>query len=154
MTDPKYRCTGKEALEHPWFSKFSEDAHVDHDVDELDLDIIKRLQSFKGESILKKAAMNMLVKMTDTKEFETLKAEFQKHDKDGTGMITEHELHDIFKSLKIDVTCDEIHGMITEVDYQGNGKINYSEFLAATLNLNTMIDDAKLKAIFEMFDTD
>ena len=69
-------------------------------------------------------------------------------------MITEEELHDIFKEINIDVTCEEIKAMISEVDYQGNGKINYCEFLAATLNLNTMIDDTKLHAIFDMFDTD
>ena len=44
--------------------------------------------------------------------------------------------------------------MITEVDYQGNGKINYTEFLAATINLSTFIDESKLQAIFAMLDTD
>ena len=40
------------------------------------------------------------------------------------------------------------------MDYHGNGKINYSEFLAATANLSSFVDDHKLKALFDMFDTD
>ena len=44
--------------------------------------------------------------------------------------------------------------MITEVDYQGNGKINYSEFLSATIDVRTFLTKHKLRAIFSQFDTD
>jgi len=43
-------------------------------------------------SSLKKAAMNVLVKMLDNKEIENLREMFLRIDKDGTGMITAHEL--------------------------------------------------------------
>ena len=52
------------------------------------------------------------------------------------------------------MTGDQIRALITEVDYTGNGKINYTEFLVATVNLNTFLDESKLKAIFSMMDTD
>ena len=38
--------------------------------------------------------------------------------------------------------------MITEVDYHGNGKINYSEFLSATIDVRTFLTKHKLRAIF------
>ena len=44
--------------------------------------------------------------------------------------------------------------MIAEVDYQGNGKINYSEFLSATIDVRTFLTQNKLRAIFSQFDTD
>ena len=44
--------------------------------------------------------------------------------------------------------------MIKEVDYHGNGKINYSEFLSATIDLKSFLTQQKLKAIFQQFDTD
>jgi Ca2+-binding EF-hand superfamily protein len=34
-----------------------------------------------------------------------------------------------------------ISDLIEEVDYQGNGKINYSEFLSATIDLNRFLDE-------------
>ena len=44
--------------------------------------------------------------------------------------------------------------MIKEVDYHGNGKINYSEFLSATIDVRSFLTEQKVKAIFQQFDTD
>ena len=44
--------------------------------------------------------------------------------------------------------------IINEVDYFGNGKINYTEFLVATLAVKAFLDDSKLQAVFNQFDTD
>ena len=41
-----------------------------------------------------------------------------------------------------------------ELDHYGNGKINYTEFLAATVDAKTFLNDAKLKSVLSMFDTD
>ena len=48
----------------------------------------------------------------------------------------------------------EVKGLIEEMDYHNNGKINYSEFLSATLNLQKFLTDQRLMAIFAQFDTD
>jgi calcium-dependent protein kinase len=40
------------------------------------------------------------------------------------------------------------------VDYAGNGKINYSEFLAATIKISEVLTYEKLLALFKYFDTD
>jgi len=42
----------------------------------------------------------------------------------------------------------EISEMIAEMDYAGNGKINYSEFISATINVKTFLSDTRLRAIF------
>ena len=39
------------------------------------------------------------------------------------------------KDLQIGVADGEIDKIIREIDYVGNGKINYTEFLAATLSI-------------------
>lgn len=44
--------------------------------------------------------------------------------------------------------------MIKEIDYQGNGQINWSEFLAATVDTAAFLTEQRLKAIFQQFDTD
>jgi len=44
-------------------------------------------------------------------------------------------LKDFIKaSPDIDVSDAELNALIGELDYAGNGKINYSEFLAATVD--------------------
>jgi len=49
---------------------------------------------------------------------------------------------------------DKIDEIIEEVDYFGNKKINYTEFLVATLDIKSFLDDQKLQAVFNQFDTD
>lgn len=44
--------------------------------------------------------------------------------------------------------------MFEELDYYGNGAINYSEFLAATMDTQIFFNEAKLRSVFSMFDTD
>lgn len=40
------------------------------------------------------------------------------------------------------------------VDYAGNGKINYTEFLVATIEVRDVLSEDKLYALFKYFDTD
>ena len=55
-------------------------------------------------------------------------------------------------NLKLDSTS--IDNIIKEIDYFGNGKINYSEFLAATMSMQEALTDSKLWSLFKTFDTD
>lgn len=41
-----------------------------------------------------------------------------------------------------------------EIDYQGNKKINYTEFLAATISVKKFLTEEKMLALFKQFDTD
>ena len=58
----------------------------------LDKEIIHALTEYKGESKLKRAAMNILVKMVDTHEVQKLRETFWLIDKNGTGCIDVNEL--------------------------------------------------------------
>ena len=41
-----------------------------------------------------------------------------------------------------------------EIDNNEDGQINYSEFFAATIDVNKFMTEEKLQAIFHLFDTD
>lgn len=96
----------------------------------------------------------MLVKMATEEEVRDLRLTFQEIDKDGSGFILATELAEILKKRQMNLSGKEIGDMIQEMDYAGNGKINYSEFLAATLDVKTFLNDTRLRAIFQQFDTD
>jgi len=85
--------------------------------------------------------MNMLIKMADQQQIEELRQEFVKVDKDGTGLINSEELKEAIKSSDIKMPDEDIEKIIKEVDYFGNGKINYSEFLVATVDVIKFLDD-------------
>jgi len=69
-------------------------------------------------------------------------------------MILASELAECLKKKQLNMSSKEIQEMIQEVDYHGNGKINYSEFLSATINVRTFMTEQKMQAIFQQFDTD
>jgi Ca2+-binding EF-hand superfamily protein len=46
------------------------------------------------------------------------------------------------------MTDKEISDLIKNLDYQANGKINYSEFLSATIDLDEFLTEQKLLAVF------
>jgi Ca2+-binding EF-hand superfamily protein len=54
-------------------------------------------------------------------------------------MILASELTDVLKKKGMNLEQDEINQIIKEVDYYGNGKINYSEFLVATMDMNRIL---------------
>ena len=71
-------------------------------------------------------------------------------------MLDANELLDICSPARH--TEEEIKGIIREIDYQGNAKINFTEFLAATTDMKTILSSEegrhKLDALFQQFDTD
>jgi len=58
------------------------------------------------------------------------------------------------KDLRIGVVDGEIDKIIREIDYVGNGKINYTEFLAATLSIQETLTEEMLWRLFKKFDVD
>ena len=58
------------------------------------------------------------------------------------------------KDAKLGVDEVAIDKIIKEIDYVGNGKINYTEFLAATLSFNETLTDEMLLRLFKRFDVD
>jgi Ca2+-binding EF-hand superfamily protein len=88
--------------------------------------------------------MNMLVKMADQQQIEELRAEFVKLDKDQTGLINADELKEAIKQSEIKIPDNDVDKIIEEVDYFGNGKINYTEFIMATVDVKKFLDDQML----------
>lgn len=48
----------------------------------------------------------------------------------------------------------EVEQILQRVDINGNGTIDYSEFLAANLGLSELLTNEKLQAAFNLFDID
>lgn len=50
-------------------------------------------------------------------------------------MINIEDLTHFMKSKNQNLSSEEIQMILKELDYAGNGKINYSEFLSATIDV-------------------
>ncbi|KAL6007280.1 hypothetical protein ACLOJK_032776 [Asimina triloba] len=86
-------------------------------------------------------------------------AEFQEafclFDKDGDGCITIDELATVIRSLGQDPTEEELQDMINEVDVDGNGTIEFGEFLNLMARKMKETDaEEELREAFRVFDRD
>ncbi|KAJ3382899.1 hypothetical protein HDU84_003964 [Entophlyctis sp. JEL0112] len=90
----------------------------------------------------------MARKMKDTDSEEEIKEAFKVFDKDGNGFISAAELRHVMTNLGEKLTDEEVDEMIREADVDGDGQINYEEFV------KMMADDrtAEYKEAFAFFD--
>lgn len=76
VKDPKKRLSAVQVLQHSWFSKFAENQVVSDEVDRLDVACFQKLRDYKAGSYFKRAAMNILVKLTQPEELTRLTKQF------------------------------------------------------------------------------
>ena len=72
---------------------------------------------------------------------------------DGDGVTTTKELGTVMRSLGRNPTEAELQDMIDEVDADGNGTIDFPEFLAM-MTWKMRDNDSEMKEVFKVFDTD
>ncbi|PKI44789.1 calmodulin-like protein 8 [Punica granatum] len=76
-------------------------------------------------------------------------------DKDGDGCITVEELATALRSLEQNPTEEELRNMIGEVDVDGNGTIEFGEFVdLMARKMKECEAEEELKEAFKVFDKD
>jgi len=93
----------------------------------------------------------MARKMKDTDSEEELKEAFRVFDKDQNGFISAAELRHVMTNLGEKLTDEEVDEMIREADVDGDGQINYEEFVKVmmakwwhTISTKFLIDGKKM----------
>lgn len=75
----------------------------------------------------------MAHKMKDTDSEEELREAFKVFDKDENGFISAAELRHVMCNLGEKLTDEEVNEMIREADTDGDGLVNYEEFVRMML---------------------
>lgn len=97
-------------------------------------------------------------------QIKELREAFAIFDKDGDGFITSSELQDVMKSLREKFTKEDIHSMIQQVDVDGNGTIDFDEFLRMmsrssarrnkSADVQSKSEEDEMRQAFKVFDID
>lgn len=69
-------------------------------------------------------------------------------------MSKEEILEGYEEHFGVPINEEEVDRMMKNVDLDGNGVIEYTEFVMATMSEKNMISNEKLRAAFNMFDKD
>ncbi|XP_030854434.1 calmodulin-alpha [Strongylocentrotus purpuratus] len=71
----------------------------------------------------------MAKKMKDTDSEEDIREAFRVFDKDGNGYISAAELRHVMTNIGENLTIEEVDEMIREADVDGDGQVDYEEFV-------------------------
>ncbi|CAN1250418.1 Calcium-dependent protein kinase 17 [Linum perenne] len=139
-SDPKQRLSASQVLNHPWIKEDGEAPDVP-----LDNAVMGRLKQFKAMNKFKKIALRADADgngIIDYDEFitatmhmnrmdrdEHLYTAFQHFDKDNSGFISTEELQQALRDFGLN-DDKELKDILSEVDGDNDGRINYEEFVA------------------------
>lgn len=96
-----------------------------------------------------------MVEQLTEEQIAEFKEAFALFDKDGDGGITSVELGQVMRKLGNTASDEEIKNMIAQVDIDGNGTIDFSEFLVMMAKqVKGTSHDQELRDAFNYFDKD
>ena len=97
--------------------------------------MIEEVDEDKSETIDFKEFIGLMArKMKETDAEDELLEAFKVFDRDGNGKISAHELRYVMLSSGEDLTEQDIQEMVMEADIDGDGFIDYQEFVKIMMN--------------------
>ncbi|KAH7301442.1 hypothetical protein KP509_23G026700 [Ceratopteris richardii] len=148
--DPKKRLTAQQVLDHPWLQNTKKAPDIPLG------DVVRsRLKQFSAMNKLKKKALRVIAEQVLCgEEVDGIKEMFNAMDTNKTGFLTFEQLKVGLQKLDPQLAEGEIQQLMEAADADGNGKLDYGEFMAVTIHLQRMDNDEHLRKAFSYFDLD
>ena len=155
IRDKSKRISVKEALNHEFFKGELDIKNIFEDEVETknvlnNLKINSRQTSKFYQIVLTYLSYNF----ADKEHLQKLRNIFYKIDLNMDGKLSKEELYKAYKEAGIDITKEQLQKIMRSMDFDGNGYIEYEEFIRVTLPKEQLFTDINLKNAFDMFDKD
>lgn len=147
------RISAEEASAHKWIQSKS----VETVSTEIIKDTVENLKNFHVEHKLQQAAlMYLATQMISDKEKRKLQEIFIAMDKNADGKLSREELVKGYSHIEPSATDVEakVDEMMRNLDIDGSGFIDYSEFIVALMDKKKLLSKDNLKQAFDLFDKD
>lgn len=150
--DINKRYSAKQALAHPWIKKMKRKQDVIN-ANVLDK-IVKNLKKYSATQKLQQATLAYIVhNLTKKEDTDNLRSVFIHFDDNGDGRLTKDELiKGLMSILSEEESEKEVNRVMDIIDVDGNGFIEYEEFLRAGLDKDKILTEDNLKTAFRLFD--
>ncbi|BFG29963.1 hypothetical protein CerSpe_162360 [Prunus speciosa] len=145
--DPKKRLTAQGVLDHPWIQNAKKAPNVP-----LGETVRARLKQFSIMNKLKKRALGVIAEHLSVEEVAGIKEAFQMMDTGNKGKVTIEELRSGVQQLGQQIPDPDLQILMEAADVDGDGALNYGEFVAVTVHLKRMANDEHLRKAFAFFD--
>jgi calcium-dependent protein kinase len=148
--NPNLRPSAYQVLQHPWFKTLNK-REVDNQVASMTLE---NLSHFKNSCKLRNAVLEMIAtQMTSEEEKANISRLFVQLDKNGDGKLSREEILQGFKDY-VNLPKKQFKKILSDCDANGDGYIDFTEFLKATLNWKRTLSHERLLSAFKALDTD
>mmetsp|Transcript_11472 Transcript_11472/g.32291 ORF Transcript_11472/g.32291 Transcript_11472/m.32291 type:complete len:699 (-) Transcript_11472:78-2174(-) len=145
------RYTASEALHDNWFS---EKLDCEETV-QIDEEVLAQMRSFVGNNKLKKVALQVIARSISDDSIDKLRQIFLEFDKDMSGSLTMEEVESALRALNApESVVVEMQRILAQMDMDGSGDINWTEFLASTMKTQQYLQEEVCRAAFHMMDQD
>ena len=142
------RFSARQVMEHPWMQTCNDNL-INLDFDPTFLVNYARSNPFKKMTLL------FIASRLDENEINHLKQIFEAFNIQKDGQISYEELKRGLRELKCErINDEELCELFKLIDVDQNGKIDYTEFIAATLQKKEYLKEERLFEAFSMFDKD
>lgn len=148
VLDPQKRYTAEQALHHPWIDKLAPKGKDEN----LLAAGIHNWKSFQAANKLKKATLTVIAQQLGENKISNLKEMFDALDTDDDGAVTMEEMQEAIKKLGLSEMSEHLAHIMENVDSKGNGVIDYTEFVAASLDKKLYLEEDVCWAAFRVFD--
>ena len=150
--EPAKRIGAKEVLLHPWFSQYEKKVKQDKTVA---LSAFENMKRFKRNKKFEHATIGFIINQLVSKEDRAdLLKQFLAWDKNKDGVLNKEEIIESYRNVYGTIDPDIVENIIKSIDLDGNGVIDYNEFLACSINKDKILRNDNLKICFDEFDTD
>jgi len=146
--NPRDRYTAEQALNHDWIKNKAPKAKNVN----LQENFVENLKSFRVQNKLKKAALQIIAGQLNDNQIKALRETFMMLDRNGDGLLTVNELKEGLQKSGVKDIPPDIQEIMKDVDSDGSGNIDYTEFLAATLDKRQYIKEDVCWPAFRLFD--
>ena len=94
---------------------------------------------------MQQAAMTFIVsQLSNKQELLEIQRAFQAIDKNSDGKLTREELIEGYTKMYGEMAEEEVDKIMKLADFDGNGEIEYSEWVVATMDKHNLLTDEKL----------
>ena len=147
--NPKTRISASEALNHPWLVKFADGAESSNCI------ALKNLSEFCTTQKLQNAVLTFMIsQLSQVEELNEISSVFKTIDINSDGKISKDELRSLYNLSGLAFLGKNVEKIIEEVDSNGSGYIDYTEFLVACRKKELLSNIQDLENTFKTFDID
>merc|ERR1712110_918404 len=146
--NPRDRYTAEQALNHVWIKNKAPKATGA----KLQDNFVDNLRGFRSQNKLKKAALHIIANQLNEDQIKALRETFMNLDGNGDGKLTVNEMKEGIQKSGLKEIPPDLQQIMEEVDSDGSGVIDYTEFLAATLDKKMYTQEEVCWQAFRVFD--